>query len=55
MNIDSNIMYIINVSVLFTDDNLDHNILTIDGKGTFNGMGIIAVLASRKQLGRPLS
>ena len=43
-------MYIIDVSVLFTGDNLDHNILTIDGNGTFHGMGIIAVLAPRKQL-----
>ena len=44
-------MYIIDVSVLFTGDNLDHNILTIDGNGTFHGMGNIAVLAPRKQLG----
>ena len=51
MNIDNNKMYIIDVSVLFTGDNLDHNILTIDGKGTFHEMGIIAALTPRKQLG----
>ena len=51
MNIDNKTMYIIYVSVLFTGDNVDHNILTIDGNGTFHGMGIIAVLAPRKQLG----
>ena len=44
-------MYTIDVSVLFTGDNVDHNIVTIDGKGTFHGMGIIAALAPRKQLG----
>ena len=44
-------MYIIDVSVLSTGDNLDHNILTIDGKDTFHGIGIIAVLTPRKQLG----
>ena len=44
-------MYIIYVSVLFTGDKVDNNILTIDEKGTFHGMGIIAVLTPRKQLG----
>ncbi len=24
-------------------DNVDHNVATLDGKGTFHGMGIIAV------------
>ena len=43
-------MYIIDVSVLFTCDTVYHNILTIDGKGTFHGMGIIAALTPRKQL-----
>lgn len=31
-------------SVLFAGDNVDHNIITIDGKGTFHGMGMIAAL-----------
>lgn len=29
-------------TVLFAADNVDHNILTLDGKGTFHGMGMIA-------------
>ena len=29
-------------TVLFAADNVDHNILTLDGKGTFHGMGIVA-------------
>ena len=28
-------------------DNVDHNIITIDGKGTFHGMGVIAATISR--------
>ena len=32
------------ILVLFSGDNVDHNILTIDGKGTFHGMGMIAAL-----------
>ena len=39
-NIDSG-----DVAMLFASDNVDHNILTIDGKGSFHGMGIIAALA----------
>ena len=31
-------------SVHFADDNVDHDIITIDGKGTFHGMGMIAAL-----------
>ena len=34
---------LLGMSVLFAD-NVDHNIITIDGKGTFHGMGIIAAL-----------
>ena len=33
-----------NMAVLFATDNVDHIILTIDGKGTFHGMGMIAAL-----------
>ena len=32
---------LLGMSVLFAADNVDHNIITIDGKGTFHGMGII--------------
>ncbi|KAH3852469.1 hypothetical protein DPMN_094979 [Dreissena polymorpha] len=34
------------MSVLFAADNVDHNIVTLDGKGTFHGMGIIASITS---------
>ena len=34
----------LNMALLFAADNVDHNILTIDGKGTFHGMGMIATL-----------
>ena len=33
---------LLDMSVLFVADNVDHNIITIDGKGTFHGMGVIA-------------
>jgi len=33
---------LLEMSVLFAADNVDHNIITIDGKGTFRGMGVIA-------------
>ena len=29
-------------TVLFAADNVDHNIITLDGKGTFHGMGMVA-------------
>ena len=35
---------LLDLSLLFAADNVDHNILTIDGKGTFHGMGIIAAI-----------
>ena len=34
----------LNMALLFAADNVDHNILTIDGKGKFQGMGMIAAL-----------
>ena len=30
--------------VLFAADNVDHNIVTLDGKGTFHGMGVLAAV-----------
>ena len=30
--------------VLFAADDVDHNIVTLDGKGTFHGMGMLAVV-----------
>ena len=34
-------------ALLFVGDNVDHNIITIDGKGTFHGMGMIAALTPK--------
>lgn len=36
-------------ALLFAGDNVDHNILTIDGKGTFHGMGVIAAITPGKK------
>ena len=30
--------------LLFAADNVDHNLITIDGKGTFHGMGMVAAV-----------
>ena len=30
--------------LLFAADNVDHNLITIDGKGTFHGMGMVATM-----------
>ena len=30
--------------LMFMADNVDHNLCTLDGKGTFHGMGMIAAL-----------
>ena len=35
---------VLDMTLLFAGDNVDHNILTIYGKGTFHGMGIIAAI-----------
>jgi hypothetical protein len=37
--------------VQYVADNADHNLCTLDGKGTFHGMGIIAAItpASKKE------
>ena len=39
-------------SVLFAADNVDHNIITIDGKGTFHGMGIVAAVTPGQRTNR---
>ena len=33
----------------FVADNVDHNIATLDGRGTFHGMGVIPVLMKKEQ------
>ena len=40
------------MALLFAGDNVDHNILTIDGRGTFHGMGIIAALTPGRKKDR---
>ena len=40
---------LLDMSVLFAADNMDHNIITVDGKGTFHGMGVIAAVTPGKQ------
>ena len=38
----------------FIADNVDHNIVTLDGKGTFHGMGIIAAITPGIQFSKPV-
>jgi hypothetical protein len=38
--------------LLFAADNVDHNLITIDGKGTFHGMGMVAALTPGKFISR---
>ena len=40
---------LLDMSVLFAADNVDHNIITIDGKGTSHGMCVIAAVTPGKQ------
>ena len=39
------------MALLFAADNVDHNIVTLDGKGTFHGMGMIVAITP----GKPVS
>ena len=41
--------------LLFVADNVDHNIITLDGKGTFHGMGMIAAFTPGKQTKKIIS
>lgn len=42
-------MDILGQTLLFAGDNVDHNIITLDGKSTFHGMGMIAAIIPAKQ------
>ena len=42
-------------TLLFAGDNVDHNIMTLDGKGSFHGMGIIATITPGKQTSNSIS
>ena len=46
-------MDILGQSLLFAGDNVHHNI-TLDGKGTFHGMGMIAAITPGKQVSHGL-
>ena len=36
--------------LLFAADNVDHNIVSLDGKGTFHGMGMIAGITPSQKI-----
>ena len=40
--------------ILFAGDNVDHNVITIDGKGSFHGMGMIASITPGKNTHRSI-
>ena len=42
-------MDVLGQSLLFAEDNVDHNIITLDGKGTFHEMGMIPAITPGKQ------
>lgn len=44
-----------NQALLFTADNVDHNILTIDENETFHGMGMIAALTPGQKTGQSIT
>ena len=43
------------MTLLFAADNVDHNIVTLDGKGTFHGMGMMAAITPGKQVSQTIS
>ena len=45
---------ILDMALLFAADNVDHNIVTLDGKGTFHGMGMIAAITPGKQVSQTI-
>jgi len=44
-----------NQLVQFAADNVDHNIRTLDGLGTFHGMGMIAAITPNQEMSRVVS
>lgn len=40
------------MALLFAADNVDHNIITLDGKGTFHGMGMVAAVTPGRKVSR---
>ena len=50
MDEDYELDYLKNGFTKFVADNVNHNTDTLDGKGTFHGMGIIACLILNKDI-----
>lgn len=42
----------LDTALLFAADNVDHNIITLDGKGTFHGMGMVATVTPGRKVSR---
>ena len=40
----------LDTALLFAADNVDHNIITLDGKGTFHGMGMVATVTPGRKV-----
>ena len=40
--------------IQFIADNVDHNTRTLDGHGTFHGMGMIATITPNRKVGRAI-
>ena len=40
----------LDTALLFAADNVDHNIITLDGRGTFHGMGMIAIVTPGRKV-----
>jgi len=43
-----------NRMLLFVADNVDHNIVSLDGTGTFHGMGMIAIVTPGHKVAHPV-
>lgn len=41
-------------ALMFAANNVDHNIMTLDGKDTFHGMGMLAAITSGRQVRRTI-
>ena len=42
----------LDTALLFAADNVDHNIITLDGRGTFHGMGMVATVTPGRKVSR---
>ena len=44
------IPYVLGSTVLFAAGNQDHNLITLDGKGTYHRMGMVAALTPGREV-----